>query len=262
MSLAEIRDLSAGYGERKIVKNLSFSLEAGEICGILGANGCGKTTLLKAVCGILPHIGQCRVEDRVLEGLTPKKIGQLCGYIHQRSGISIDISVLDVVLMGFNPVMGLLERPSSSMKEKALAVLGEAGLADFADYNYLHLSEGQKQLCILARTLVSEGKLLLLDEPESALDFRYRGRMMEILRYRVREGAALVTLHDPNLALNRCDRLLLLDEGRVLAVLDPMSDSADFMETQLSKIYGPVTLHRCRDKQGSEQFVMLREDDV
>ena len=98
MSLAEIRDLSAGYGERKIVKNLSFSLEAGEICGILGANGCGKTTLLKAVCGILPHTGQCRVEDRVLEGLTPKKIGQLCGYIPQRSGISIDISVLDVVL--------------------------------------------------------------------------------------------------------------------------------------------------------------------
>lgn len=174
MSVFVAEGLRAGYGKDPVIEDISFGLEGGELAGVLGANGCGKTTLLKAVCGILPHGGRCVLDGTVLEACPPRQLAKLCSYIPQRSGISIDISVLDVVLMGFNPHLGLLEHPNKSMREAALRILEEIGLGGMEEKNYLHLSEGQKQLCILARTLVSGGQLLLLDEPESALDFRFR----------------------------------------------------------------------------------------
>ena len=162
--------------------------------------------------GILPHQGACLLEDSPLEGLSPRKLARLCSYIPQRSGIAIDISALDVVLMGFNPHLGLLEHPGASMRQSAIQALELVGLVGRGEDNYLTLSEGQKQLCILARTLVSDSKLLLLDEPESALDFRFRHQMLSLLRNWVtsRNRSAVVSLHDPTLALNFCDKLLLL----------------------------------------------------
>ncbi len=254
--------LTAGYGQQPVIRDVSFTLPAGCILGVLGANASGKTTALKAICGILPHSGSCTLEGVPLEKLSPRRLAQLCGYIPQRSGITIDISVLDVVLMGFNPQLGLLERPGREMTEMACRVLRQVGLADKEDMNYQHLSEGQKQLCILARTLVAERRLLLLDEPESALDFRLRYRMLEILREWVREKgtAAIVTLHDPMLALNYCDQLLLLSDGCVSGTLVPSVDSCDKMEELLTSIYGKVSLHTCRSYAGRTHLVMLKED--
>lgn len=263
MSFFTVSDLSAGYGGRSVIEKLSFHLEEGCVLGILGANGSGKTTLLKAICGILPHGGSCALEGIPLDGLSPRKLARLCGYIPQRSGISIDISVLDVVLMGFNPQLGLLEAPSPKMKQDALRALELTGLAGMAGKNYLHLSEGQKQLCILARTLASGSRLLLLDEPESSLDFRYRYRMLELLRDWTAKGrrAVLTSLHDPSLALNYCDRLLLLTGPDTCRLLLPGSDSLEKMEKELSLIYGSISLHRCRERNGAERLVMLKEKE-
>ena len=268
MSFFKVENLTAGYGGKQVVNHLSFELEAGSLTGLLGANGSGKSTLLKALCGILPHRGSCMLEKQFLEELSSRELARLCSYIPQRSGISIDISVLDVVLMGFNPRLGLLEYPSAQMKEKARQALARAGLAGREEENYLHLSEGQKQLCILARTLAAESRLLLLDEPESALDFRYRYRMLELLREWIRDGeqeqygqrATLAALHDPSLALNCCDRLLLLEGGEIRSVLRPFADPLEKMEEQLALIYGCVSLYRCMDKSGREQLVMLKEN--
>jgi iron complex transport system ATP-binding protein len=230
--------------------------------GILGANGSGKTTLLKAICGNLLHTGSAVLDDCVLETLSARQIAKLCSYIPQRSGVTIDISVLDVVLMGFNPRLGLLEHPSSAMHAAAREALARVRLSGRENRNYLHLSEGQKQLCILARTLVSDSKLLLLDEPESALDFRFRHQMLSLLRGWVAagEGSAIVTLHDPGLALNFCDKLLLLSDGGVLDIIAPKTDSLDKMEQTLSMIYGSISLQRCHNRKAEAQIVMLRED--
>ena len=262
MSFFCVESLTAGYGKGNVIENLSFSLEKGTLVGILGANGSGKTTLLKAICGILPHRGSCSLEGTRLEGLSPRQLARQVSYIPQRSGITIDISALDVVLMGFNPRLGLLDQPSQAMKTAAAAALAQVGLAGREHTNYLHLSEGQKQLCILARTLVSDSKLLLLDEPESALDFRYRHRMLDILGGWLREnrGSALVSLHDPMLALNHCDQLLLLDGGVLTGRLQPRKDSLKDMEVLLARIYGPVSLQRCKNSGGKDHIVMLRED--
>ena len=236
MNFLEINALSVGYGKKTILKNVSFSARTGTLNGIIGANGCGKTTALKAICGILPHSGVCTLDGSTLEKLSPRGIAKICSYIPQRSGISIEMSAHDVVLMGFNPKLGLLEHPTGEMKEKASEMLRAVGLGERENDDFLTLSEGQKQLCILARTLVSDAKLLLLDEPESALDFRFRYQMLYILKKWISEGekAALVTLHDGNLALNFCDRLFVIANGRLAGVLSPRTDSAEKMEALLS----------------------------
>lgn len=264
MSHFSVKKISAGYGRHNVIENVSFALEAGTLVGIIGANGSGKTTLLKSLCGILPHRGTCELDNRVLEELSPGQLAKLVSYIPQRSGISIDISVLDVVLMGFNPQLGLLEHPTGNMKAAALRALEQVGLAGKEEANYLHLSEGQKQLCILARTLVSDSRLLLLDEPESALDFRFRHQMLSLLRGWAADGkrSAIVTLHDPALALNFCDQLILLSDGGVLGILAPESDALDKMEQMLSMVYGSISLQRCCNRKGETQIVMLREDAI
>ena len=264
MSFFDTRHLSAGYGKKQIVRDVSFSLEAGSVMGILGANGSGKTTLIKAICGILPHEGSCCLEDTQLEGLSPRQIAKLVSYIPQRSGISIDISALDVVLMGFNAHLKLLEHPTKAMVEEARRALSRVGLADQENTNYLHLSEGQKQLCILARTIVSGGRLLLLDEPESALDFQHRHRMLDMICTwsEQTKGAAIVVLHDPVLALNYCDKLMVLNDGEVLDILSPGADPLEKMEQVLNRVYGAISLQLCKNRSGREVLTMLKEDTL
>ena len=264
MSYLRVQGITAGYGKQNVIENISFDLESGCLMGIIGANGSGKTTLLKALCGIVPHQGTCTLEDTVLENLSARPLAKLVSYIPQRSGIAIDISALDVVLMGFNPRLGLLEHPTKNMRASAMDALRQVGLSGREEENYLHLSEGQKQLCILARTLVSDSKLLLLDEPESALDFRFRHHMLSLLRHWVtaENSSAVVALHDPALALNFCDKLLLVSGGSVLGIIEPKTDSLGEMEQRLSRIYGPISLQRCCNRKGQPQIVMLREDDL
>ena len=261
MTFFSVNNLSVNYGKQNILSNLSFELEASSTIGILGANGSGKTTLLKSICGILPHGGSCVLEGTTLETQKPGQLAKLCSYIPQRSGISIDLSVLDVVLMGFYPHLGILEHPSFEMKEKALHLIHLVGLTGKENHNYLHLSEGQKQLCILARTLVANSKLLLLDEPESALDFHFRHKMLKLIcKWNIENHCtALISLHDPMLALNSCDSLLLLSDGHIIATLHPKTDSLSSMEEKLCSLYGDISLTTCANKHGQKQLVMLGE---
>lgn len=153
-------------------------------------------------------------------------------------------------------------KSSRTVSASTEAALEQVGLSGKAQENYLHLSEGQKQLCILARTLVSGSRLLLLDEPESALDFRFRYRMLALLQTWVKQEqrAALVTLHDPMLALNCCDKLILLADGCVCGTLLPRTDSLEKMARMLEEIYGSIELQRCCTPSGRTHLVMLKED--
>jgi len=263
MSFFTAERLSADYGGTQVLAGVSFDAKAGEMIAILGANGSGKTTLLKSICGILPHSGTCMLNGASLDGLPPRMLARVCSYIPQRSGIGIDISALDVVLMGFNPQLKLLEQPSRKMHEEAMLALRKVGLDERAKDNYLCLSEGQKQLCILARALVSQSSLLLLDEPESALDFRHRNRMISLIRRWISAGerCAIVALHDPQLALRHCDRLVLIDHGQTTDVLCPETDDILRMEQALRRIYGNIQLVRCTDRSGGSHLVMLNEGD-
>lgn len=262
MSFLSVNNIAAGYGRDDVIKDVSFNLDKGLVMGVLGANGSGKTTLLKAMCNVLPHKGVCTLDNTNLGELSVKRLAQLVSYIPQRSGITIDVSVLDVVLMGFNPQLGILEHPSSEMKKDALQIIEKVGLSGKESVNYQLLSEGQKQLCIMARTLVSSGKLLLLDEPESSLDFHFRYNMLSLVKNHVAAAdcCAVVTLHDPTLALNYCDSLLILSNTGSANVLEMKNASTDIIEKELSKIYGNVSIHKCINRQGLSQIIMLKED--
>ena len=213
---------------------------------------------------MIPHSGCCELDNLQLEHIPHKKLAQLCGYIPQKSGISIDISLLDVVMMGFNPELKLLQPPTDTMKEKAHEVLAMVGLDSRINDNFQTLSEGQKQLALLARTFVAKRKLLLLDEPESALDFRLRYQIMNLLcSYVERNNAvSLVTLHDSSLALNYCNTLLVLSESKLIGEVYPDKTPIEEMEMLLSKVYGTISIRELRNRQGKRQLVMMKEDDM
>lgn len=262
MSILSADGLSAGYGKKAdIIHDISFTLNEHSLTALLGTNGCGKTTLIKTICGMIPYKGEISVDGRDIRTLSVRELSKLCSYIPQRSGISIDISALDAVLMGFSPDLGILNYPDSEMKKKAELMLERVGLGDRINENFLHLSEGQKQLCILARAMVRKCRLMLMDEPESALDFGGRYKMLGMVRDIVdtENCSALVTLHDPQLALNTCNEILLMKDGQLVSVLHPDSDSINEMEERMSGVFGPLSITECKSKKGKRHLVLIKE---
>lgn len=268
-----VKNFSAGYafqkrnGSNAVVKNVSFSLDSGTLTALIGANGCGKSTLLKGICKLIPSSGSILLQESAhgnvsrqatsanthsdeisipLHQLATRRLARLISYIPQRSGITVSLPVLDIVMMGFHPYLGLLEPPGKLHREKALTALETVGLADKKDQDFLTLSEGQKQLCILARTLVQNTCLLLFDEPDSALDFSNRQLLIRLIREVIcsRRKTGLLVLHDINLALDYCDQLLLMKDGEVIRTLYPKIDSEKKLSKALSEICGNVEVFR------------------
>lgn len=243
--LLSVSGVHAGYSRREVVRGVSFSVEPGEFCALLGLNGCGKTTLLKSICGLMPMLqGSCTVSNQDCTRMHERERSRLLSYIPQRGSLIMGKTVLEVVLMGFNPHLGLLDSPGEAQKKEALHTLGRLGLEDFAQRDYGALSEGQKQLVILARALVQNAPVMLMDEPDSALDFVNRNMVLGKIRGIIHEEnrAGLITLHDPNFALSYCDRLLLMRDGVIACELRMAGAGVQQVEDALSLIYGEIRI--------------------
>lgn len=294
MDFLSMKHICASYGKGFALEDVSFTAEAGTLTALLGANGSGKTTLLRTICQQMKHRGSCyltaeagdgktaaasREDDGTwnaafgqcagrkealpvaLETLPPRSLARMVSYLPQRSGISEGIAVREVVLMGFNPRLGLLEKPGAVHRQQAEEALEAVGLSGLAQRDFLRLSEGQKRLVLLARLLVEDARLLVLDEPDGALDFPNRYGMMKMIADMVRgqAKAAVLSLHDPVLAMEFCDQLILLKDGRCIGQLHPARDRVSEMEKALQTIYGPLTLAECSGKDGRKRLVFLWE---
>ena len=243
-SIMEVRGLSAGYGRKTVVDGVDFTLEERTLTGLLGSNGSGKTTLAKAVCGLITSTGEVNIAGRDPRHEKSKARASLISYIPQRSEIAFSMPVLDVVLMGFYPVLGPLESPGKQMRLRAMEALTSVGLEAKAQEDYLTLSGGQKQMVILARAMVRDTPLYLFDEPDSALDFANHHRALEYIKGMSHRAkmAGLICIHDANFALRYCDRLIFLNGGKTVAKLDLHSAGREEIESALCSIYGPVEL--------------------
>lgn len=250
MSDFQCVDIKYSYGKKNVLNGVCFEAEAGEFVGIIGANGSGKTTLVKSVCSLVKYEGQVQLFGENLSAKSEREIAELVSYIPQRSGIDIAISVLDAVLMGFNAKMSIFAQYSQKQRDQALKSLAEVGIEHLAQRNYQSLSEGEKQLCMMARSFVSEARLFVLDEPESSLDFKNRNKVIGLIRNKMKEkgSIAAVCLHEPSVALQYCDRIVLIEGGKCIAQLKPQTDSLKIMEEKLKLIYGDITLERVGGK--------------
>lgn len=246
MKTLKVENVVSGYGKRQIVKGLSFELHEGELCALLGVNGCGKSTLIKTLCALIPaKDGNCSLSGKDLWKLDEKGRAREVAYIPQRSSNIYGRTVTDVVLMGFNAQLGIFDNYSAKHRKAVIEILEKLGIDEFADRLYEELSEGQKQLVILARTIIQNTSVVLMDEPDSALDFTNKSLILEKVRSIIRtEGKiGLVALHDPNAALHFCDRILIMKDGRIIHNIQ-RSDFVDFpaLERSLSDIYPNIRI--------------------
>lgn len=244
----KINNLSVSYGNNNVLQNLSFSVDG--LCAVVGQNGCGKTTLLKAVSQLIDSSGEITFENDDIRTLSLKEKSRLISYIPQKTGVSEDMSVLDVVLSAFNSRLSMFENPSSSQIQKAENALNFVGLENFGKRNYSTLSAGQQQLCIIARTVAEDTKLWLLDEPDSALDIVNRYSTMNLLSDIAKEKGVtgLVTLHDPMLALYCCEKVIVISEGKCAGIIDTKTDSQAEIEKVMSKAFCGVKVVKALDR--------------
>ena len=217
----ETRALAIGYAGRSLGSGLQLQLQAGEVVALLGANGSGKTTLLKTLLGLLPALaGEVLLCGRPLAALAARERAQLLAYVPQATGQGFAFSVLDMVLMGCAAHLDMLAGPGRNERKVALQILQQLGIAALAQQSWLQLSGGQQQLVLLARALMQQPKVLLLDEPTASLDFANQILVLEQLAGLREQGlAVLFTTHQPEHALQLADRLALLRAGQ-LQLLD------------------------------------------
>lgn len=205
-------NMHVSLGGKKILDGLSLSAEEGKLTGILGPNGCGKSTLVKTTFGICPYKeGMIRLDDVSVRGYSPRKLASLIGYVGQDVVCPFDFSVRDVVAMGLYARKDQT-RPSKEVVEEALE---ELRITRFRDRSIQSLSGGERKLVFIARALVQNTDVLILDEPTNHLDIRHQLFLLEYLKSS--KKTVLIVLHDLRLASHYCDKVCLMSGGHLAA---------------------------------------------
>ncbi|MCY1019638.1 ABC transporter ATP-binding protein [Pyxidicoccus sp. MSG2] len=218
-SLLVTRGLQAGYGPRPVLHGVDCEVRPGELWAVLGPNGTGKSTLLRAVLGVVPWVrGEVRLLGREREEWEPRALARKVAWVPQTFEPAEGFSGLELVLMGRGPHLGLWGLPSAKDVALARTVLEELDVAYLADRPGEALSGGERRMLLLARGLVQAPELLLLDEPTAFLDVAHQVGTLARVRARVDAGlGAVAVLHDVNLAAAFATHVLLLRDGKVLA---------------------------------------------
>jgi iron complex transport system ATP-binding protein len=211
----QVKNLEVDISTKKIIKNVSFSVEDSEFVGLIGPNGSGKSTLLKAIYRVLKYTsGSVFLNGQDMKKINPKDIAKNLGVVSQFNNINFDFKVLDVVLMGRSPHKSLLQSENEGDYDIAIDSLKKVGMEYYADRGFSSLSGGEKQRVILARSLTQKPKILILDEPTNHLDIKYQIEIMNVVK---KLGiCVLAALHDISLASQYCDKIIVLKDGNIV----------------------------------------------
>ncbi len=238
----EARDLSFSYGSVSVLKDISFSANRGEVIALLGPNGSGKSTLFRTLLGFLkPHAGEVLVNDAPISSYSQRALAREIAYIPQSHSPTFNYTVLQSVLMGATASLGTLESPGGVHTARAMELLFSLGIDHLAHRGCRKISGGERQLMLLARALLQDAKVLLLDEPTANLDYGNSCRVMERIEQLGHSGyTVLFSTHEPNQAFRYASRVLALKNGELLTDGLP----ADVLsEQRLSALYGvPVAV--------------------
>ena len=251
--MVEIRDLSAGYGKREILRGVSLSMRPGTVTTLLGSNGCGKSTLLKAMLGTADIFGG----DILLDGESARQmsataLAQKMAYLPQSKNTP-DITVGTLVLHGRFPYLSYPRRYRREDYAFADAALRQMGIEDLAEERLQVLSGGQRQKVYIAMALAQQAGLIMMDEPTTYLDIGQQFRFARLARELAQQGkTVLLVLHDLPLALQISDTLAVLEEGKLGFVGAP----AKIMDSDvLQRVFG-VRL-AVREEEGQRQYFCI-----
>ena len=186
MNAIEIRNLTVAYGENIALENLNLDIEAGSLMALVGPNGAGKSTLIKTILKFLKQItGEIKINGKTL------------AYVPQRNSVDWDFptTLFDVVEMGCYGRVGLFKRVSKEEKQKVLKAIEQVGMLDFKDRQISELSGGQQQRAFIARALVQEADIYLMDEPFQGVDSTTEKSIVDILKQLKSEGQTLIVVH-------------------------------------------------------------------
>jgi len=223
-SMLRVEGLSGGYGKEAVIKGVSFEVKRGDFLGIIGPNGSGKSTLLRLMSrALLPQGGEVFFIDREITRMRLKELCRKVAFVPQDTVINFSFSIWEIVLMGRIPHLKRLQHETENDFAVAKQALVSTDSFHLRGKRIDELSAGERQRVIVAKALTQEPLLLLLDEPTSHLDIGYQIEILDLLKRLNRENhlTVVVVLHDLNLALEYCQRIILLNEGRIFTSGSP-----------------------------------------
>jgi ABC-type cobalamin/Fe3+-siderophores transport system ATPase subunit len=236
--MLDIKNLHTGYHKKEIVHGISFTVDRGDFACIIGANGCGKTTALKGILGLLPlFAGTVSVDNRLFAGTSVKDRAKIFAYIPQIHGLPFPFLVSDVVLLGRTPhLKSSVAGPSEADMQAAYRAMEMMGIESIAKESYTELSGGQQQLVLIARALAQEPQILIMDEPTASLDFGNQQLVLARMQNLSRSGmSVLMVTHDPHHALLCANKVIVMEEGEIISTGTPEETITTEM---MEKIYG------------------------
>ena len=232
-----LEHLTGGYGSRTVLHDVSFSLQPGEVVCLLGANGCGKTTLFKMILRLLrPTSGCARLGSANIAGWSQGRLALALGYVPQAHTPPFAFLVRDIVLMARAAHLPPFASPGKGDEQIADEALDRLGILRLASARYTEISGGERQLVLIARALAQQAQWLILDEPAANLDLGNQIKVLRVVGELAKTGlGVLMTTHVPDHAFRYASRVVLMSDGRILALDTP---GAALTEVALQKAYG------------------------
>jgi iron complex transport system ATP-binding protein len=249
----EVEGVSWGVPGRGILENVSLEVEPGEMVGLIGPNGGGKTSLLRCVYGFLePWSGSVMLDGEDVRGMCARRLARRVAVVLQETPGGFDFTVRESVLMGRTPHKALFDRETAEDRRIVEHALVRVGADDLGERDFRTLSGGEKQKVLVARALTQNARLLVLDEPTNHLDVGHQLEVLDLVKsLRV---TTLAALHDLNLAALFCDRLYVLKSGRVFASGTPKEVLTPRL---LEEIYGVASEVRTHPSTGKPHVTFL-----